>query len=370
MKKVTGSLPYGWEKKVEEDGRILFINAEKNVQSFTDPRLAFAQEEAGQSIRQKFDSSSTALSVLHGKDLTGKIALITGSNIGIGLETARSLAFHGCEIIFACRNRQTTMEAMEKLNEERRGNCKLNFIQLDLSSLRSTKNFCEEVKRQYQKIDFLILNAGIFGLPYGTTEDGLERHFQVNHLSHQFLTTQLSELLNHESRVVVLSSESHRFSNFPKHDLTKEILSPSASKFSSMMAYNNAKLCNVLFACELARKWQSRGISVFAVHPGNMISTGISRNWWFWRFLFVLVRPFTKSLQQGAATTVYCTTAPELTGLTGIYFNNCYICEPSKLSQNEDLAKELWNLSEKLIKEIFENYGDGAAGGTGMFIGN
>jgi WW domain-containing oxidoreductase len=92
-----------------------------------------------------------------------------------------------------------------------------------------------------------------------------------------------------------------------------------------------------------------------------MISTGISRNWWFWRFLFFVVRPFTKSLQQGAATTVYCATAPELTGLTGIYFNNCYICEPSKLSQKENLAKELWDISEKLIKEIFESYGDEAS---------
>lgn len=290
------------------------------------------------------------------------MALITGSNIGIGLETARSLAHHGCEIIFACRNRKTTMEAMDKLSEERRGNCKLNFIQLDLASLRSCKNFCEEVKKQYQHIDYLILNAGVFGLPYQTTEDGLEIHFQVNHLSHHYLALQLSDLLNHESRVIVLSSESHRFSNFPKHDLTREILSPPQSKFSSMMAYNNSKICNVLFACELARKWQSRGISVFAVHPGNLVSTGISRNWWFWKFLFFIVRPFTKSLQQAAATTIYCTTAPELTGLSGIYFNNCYICEPSRLSQNEGLAKELWDLSEKIVEKVLESYGDGTRG--------
>lgn len=246
------------------------------------------------------------------------------------------------------------MEAIEKLNEERRGHCKLHFIQLDLSSLRSCQNFVAEVKQQFQHINFLILNAGVFGLPYQTTVDGLEVHFQVNHLSHHFITVQLSELLSHESRVVILSSESHRFSSLPKFGLTADILSPPASKFTSMTAYNNSKLCNVLFACELARKLQPRGTSVFVLHPGNMVSTDISRNWWFWRFLFMIVRPFTKSLQQAAATSVYCATASELTGLTGIYFNNCYICEPSKLSQDVSLAKELWDVSENMIKGVLK----------------
>lgn len=86
-----------------------------------------------------------------------------------------------------------------------------------------------------------------------------------------------------------------------------------------------------------------------------MVSTSLQRNYWFYKALFFVVRPFTKSLQQAAATTIYCATAHELTGLTGIYFNNCYICEPSRLSQKEILAKELWELSEKFIKEILDS---------------
>ena len=125
MKKVSGNLPIGWEKKVESDGRILFINAEKKIQSFTDPRLAFAQEETGNSLRQKFDGSSTALSILHGKDLSGKVALITGSSSGIGLETAKSLAFHGCEIILANRSEERTKKAIEEMESERRGEVEL-----------------------------------------------------------------------------------------------------------------------------------------------------------------------------------------------------------------------------------------------------
>lgn len=267
MKRVSGSLPYGWEKKVESDGRILFINAEKNIQSFTDPRLAFAVEEAGNSLRQKYDASSTAFSILHGKDLSGKVAIITGSNVGIGLETAKSLAFNGCEIVMANRNEKATLEAIEAIEGERKA-VKLKFIKVDLSSLRSCQKFCVDVKAQYQHIDYLILNAGIFGLPYTVTDDNFEATFQICHLSHFYITQELSSLLDYTSRVVVVSSESHRFSNFPKQDLTRDLLSVKKSKYWSMMAYNNAKLCNVLFANELAKRWQSRGVSVFSLHPG------------------------------------------------------------------------------------------------------
>lgn len=178
MKKVSGDLPFGWEKKVEDDGRILFTNTEKNVQSFTDPRLAFAQEEqAVGPIRQRFDASSSAFSVLHGKDLSGKVALITGCSAGIGLETAKSLAFYGCEIIFACRNRKSAVEAIDSISNEQKG-LKLNFMLLDLASLRSCKKFCEDVKLRYKHIHYLILNAGVFALPHTLTEDSLETTFQ------------------------------------------------------------------------------------------------------------------------------------------------------------------------------------------------
>lgn len=267
MKRCTGNLPFGWEKKIEEDGRILFFNAEKNVQSFTDPRLAFAQEEADNSIRQKFDGSSTAFNVLHGKDLSGKIAVITGCNSGIGFETGKSLAFHGCEVIMANRNEQLTLDAMKLIQNERQ-EVKLRFMKVDLESLRSCKRFCETIKTQIHHVDFLILNAGVFALPFKLTEDNLEATFQICHLAHFFITQNLSDLLNHQSRVIVVSSESHRFANLPSHGLSREHLSPSSNKFWSMMAYNNAKLCNVLFAHELARRWHSKGVSVFALHPG------------------------------------------------------------------------------------------------------
>lgn len=356
MKRVSGELPLGWSKQVEESsGKIIFVEESTQRKSYSDPRLAFAVEESVHmgELRQRFDSGTKALQVLHGRDLSGKVALVTGANTGIGFETARSLALHGCDIIFACRNETAAVQAIEKITQEKElAGQRCFFLKLDLASLRSVKEFAQKVTAQYKHVDFLILNAGVFALPYTTTEDGFETTFQVSHLSHFYLTILLSELFDHTTRIVVVSSESHRFSTLSTENLLETDVCPPSNKYWSMIAYNNAKLCNVLFAKALAQRWKSRGISVFSLHPGNMVSTELSRNWWFYKILFAIVRPFTKSLQQAASTTVYCSTATELNGLTGLYFNNCYVCEPSQVSKNEHLQQSLWELSERMIERI------------------
>ncbi|KAM8715297.1 hypothetical protein ACLKA7_002363 [Drosophila subpalustris] len=358
-KRITGDLPIGWEKYYDETSkRFMFLNKDTQQRTNIDPRLAFAVEEPTLNVaqvRQRFDSCTTALQVLHGKDLHGRVALITGANCGIGFETARSLALHGCEVIFACRNLTSSAEAIKRIGQEREAAAaRCRTVSLDLSSLHSVQQFSTQIRQTVSHIDYLILNAGVFALPYTKTVDGLETTFQVSHLSHFYLTLQLESLLDHNSRIVVLSSESHRFANLPKDNLTLQNLSPPAEKYWSMMAYNNAKLCNVLFAQELAQRWKHRGISVFSVHPGNMVSTQLSRNYWFYRLAFFFVRPFTKSLQQAAATSIYCATANELTGLSGLYFNNCYFTEPSKLSKCAALQQQLWALSERIVSDVME----------------
>ncbi|XP_026469907.1 WW domain-containing oxidoreductase-like [Ctenocephalides felis] len=354
-KVVSGELPFGWVKQVDSEGKVSYFDKENNRTTYTDPRLAFAVEEKTHphDIRQRFDASTTALQVLHGRDLSNKIAIITGANCGIGYETALTQAKHGCNVIMACRNLNSGLEAIEKIRKEKpdaANRCRV--MELDLSSLENVKAFALQCLDELKKVDMLILNAGVFGLPYSTTVDGFETTFQVSHLSHMYLTLLLAPLLKKGSRVVSLSSESHRFANFPKDNLTPDLLSVPMQKYWSMMAYNNAKLCNVLFVRELSKRWwANHGISVFSVHPGNMVSTNIQRNWWLMRILFALVRPFTKSLQQAASTTVYAATALELEGVSGIYLNNCYYCETSKLGQSDTLAKELWDLSIKMIRE-------------------
>lgn len=359
-KKVAGDLPYGWERVVTPSGEIVYVNHENERTTYTDPRLAFAIEEKEHvnDFRQRFDASSTALQVLHGRDLTGKIAIITGANAGIGFETARSLAKHGCTVVFACRNLAAAEEAIDKIRAGERLNIADNCvaIHLDLSSLPSVVQFANTIKSRYHQVDMLILNAGVFGLPFTKTLDGFEMMFQVNHLSNFYLTLLLEPLLRLGSRVVIVSSESHRFSNLRLDNLDPLTLSPDTWRhYWDMTAYNNSKLCSILFGRQLAKNLQSRGVSVFSLHPGNMVSTGLSRHWWLYRLVFALVRPFTKSLQQAAATSVYCATAPELVGLTGVYFNNCCPCQEGEMAKNDELAHLLWNTSIDMIQSVLGN---------------
>ncbi|KOC70667.1 WW domain-containing oxidoreductase [Habropoda laboriosa] len=353
---VEGELPSGWEKCVSEDGQILFVDHMNRTTTYTDPRLAFATEyrELSQPVRQRFDGSSTALAVLHGRDLRGKIALVTGANTGIGFETARSLALHGCKVILACRDLEKGTEAVQKIKQEVE-NVTCEVLQIDLSSLHSVREAAEKFKQKYRTLHILILNAGVFAIPYQLTKDGYETTFQVNHLSHFYLTLLLEHPIRscHNSRVVIVSSESHRFSSLQTvEDFHQLLLSPPAYKYWSMEAYNNSKLCNILFAQELAKRWPS--VNVLSCHPGNMVSSSLARYSWTLRLLFTLVRPFTKSLQQAASTSVFCATAPELEGVTGFYFNNCYRCDPSNTALDPTLATRLWSVSQEMIINVMK----------------
>ncbi|XP_050579287.1 WW domain-containing oxidoreductase isoform X1 [Bombus affinis] len=356
-KTVAGELPPGWEKRVSEDGQVLFVDHMNHTTTYTDPRLAFATEcrESSQPIRQRFDSTSTALSVLHGRDLRGKIAIVTGANTGIGFETARSLALHGCKVILACRDLEKGAEAVRRIQSEKEG-VMCETLHLDLSSLCSVNKAADEFQQKYRTLNILILNAGVFAIPYELTQDGFETTFQVNHLSQFYFTLLLKGPLQncHNSRVVIVTSESHRFANLKKvEDFHRLTLSPPPYKYWFMESYNNSKLCNILFAQELAKRWPF--VNVFCCHPGNMVSSSLCRYSWIFRLTFALARPFAKSLQQAASTSVYCASAPELEGITGCYFSNCYRCDPSKTALNPQLAERLWFVSEKMYTSCMKN---------------
>ncbi|CAG5072902.1 Similar to WWOX: WW domain-containing oxidoreductase (Gallus gallus) [Cotesia congregata] len=147
----SSELPPGWEKCTTDNGKTLFIDHLNCTTTYTDPRLAFAVEyrDPSQSVRQRFDASSSALSVLHGKDLRNKVALITGSNTGIGFETAKTLAFHGCTVIMACRNSKKAADAIRKIKSIR-NNAACEALFMDLSSLRNVKNAVNEFKQKFR----------------------------------------------------------------------------------------------------------------------------------------------------------------------------------------------------------------------------
>ncbi|CAG7822358.1 unnamed protein product [Allacma fusca] len=354
-KVVPENLPYGWTSKEDEIGPI-FVETFSGKETRVDPRLAFAKT-AKQSLydfKQQFDASSTASQILHGIDLSCKKALITGGNCGIGFETARELVKHGCEVIIAGRNQMTCEEAISKIKKERpTGVC--SFVYLDLNSLHSVKNCANEIRLKYDNIDMLILNAGTFGAPFGLTEDNYERTFQVNHLAQFYLLLLLKPILISKptNRIIILSSESHRLAFLTRDNISKDYLSPLTSKyFTSFMAYNESKLCNILTAVEISRQWSIHGITCNAVHPGNMVGTNLTRHWWIYKILFAIVKPFTKSLQQAAATTIWGATALELKGVTGVYMNNCWLSPPSSKAEDAVLAQQLWDLSVSMIENV------------------
>ncbi|XP_069758194.1 WW domain-containing oxidoreductase isoform X9 [Narcine bancroftii] len=302
-KRVAGDLPYGWEQETDENGQVYFVDHINKRTTYLDPRLAFTVEETSENpnVRQRYDGSSAAMEILQGRDLSGKVIIVTGANSGIGFETARSLALHGAHVVLACRNGVRATEATQKILEEWH-KAKVEAMILDLSSLRSVQQFAEAFKARNLPLHVLICNAAVFGHPWQLTVDGLETTFQVNHLGHFYLVQLLQGVLRRSTpaRVVVVSSESHRFTDIKDSSgkLDFRLLSPAKKDYWAMLAYNRSKHCNILFSNELNRRLSPHGVTSNALHPGNMMYSSLHRSWWLYTLLFSLARPFTKSMIQ------------------------------------------------------------------------
>lgn len=353
---IDRSFPSNWQKRELSDGDICFYNPDTDQTSRSDPRLAYAVEMSEANAPaltnryKELGSSSTTDDVLGPLDLSGKCAIVTGANCGIGFETAKAFASRGAHVILACRNNDSANQAIQDILSIY-PTALLTYLHCDLTSLESVYTFCDQFLMLKLPLHMLILNAAVNGLPYTLTGDNLEQTFQVNHLSHFYMTLLLQKALieSAPSRVVVVSSESHRFSTINEKNITTDW---SSSNFVSFMAYNDSKLFNILFANELHRRLYKHNITVLSCHPGNMVFTNLQRYWWLLRLVYFLARPFTKGSNQGAATVVFCAVAPEFERHGGLYFNNCKECTPSSLANNELLAAMLWEHSKKLINNI------------------
>lgn len=352
-KRCAGDLPYGWEQETDSKGQIFYVDHINKRSTYFDPRQAFTVEDVVVKPK-RYDGNTSALEILQGRDLSDKVVLITGANSGIGFETAKSFALHGAHVILACRNLSRANRAVSLIQQEWH-KARVEAMMLDLASFRSVREFTDTFKAKKLPLHILVCNAGVCTQPWRLTEDGLESTFQICHLGHFLLVQCLQELLRRSApaRVVVVSSESHRFTDVQEGggQIDLALLSPPRGQYWSMLAYNRAKLCNILFSNELHRRLSPHGVTCNAVHPGNMMYTSIHRSWWLMTLLFTLARPFTKSMQQGAAGAVYCALAPELEGLGGMYFNNCFRCLPSAQAQDPAAAASLWELSERLVSE-------------------
>ncbi|XP_060902073.1 dehydrogenase/reductase SDR family member 13-like [Labrus mixtus] len=281
--------------------------------------------------------------------LHGKTAIVTGSNTGIGKETAIELAKRGARVVLACRSKQRGEAALEDIKKES-GSNQVVFMQLDLGSLKSVRSFAETFLKSESRLDLLINNAGIY--MQGRTEDGFGMMFGVNHIGHFLLTNLLLECLKASgpSRVVNLSSVAHNFGSVDFDCLNKhKALGLGTSFMQVLQVYSDSKLCNALFNHELAKRLQGTKVTCYSLHPGA-INSELARN--AGSLTHLIMKPITtfffKNTVQGAQTTLHCALQEGIEHLSGRYFSNCTVREVYAKAKDDAASKKLWELSERM----------------------
>lgn len=294
--------------------------------------------------------------------LNGKWAIVTGSNTGIGYVTVRELARKGANVIATTRSLEKGNLAQLKLMKELNGTSgigSIEYMELDLTSMKQIKKFANKVKGKGKNIDIVILNAGIMMPPFGLTDEGFELQIGVNHLGHFVLVKLLNDLIKRsKSRIVTVSSCAHEG---PYPEGIRYETFTSNSSYNPLYAYGQSKLANILFANELASRFNGTGVTSNSLHPGMIktelgryIEEQIKKSFVLTLFspIFALFNTAMMDPNSGALTQLYVATSPELAGVTGKYFHPiARASQPSSLALNKTLQKELWEVSEKLTKK-------------------
>ena len=299
-------------------------------------------------------------------DQSGRLAVVTGANSGLGLVTARELARRGAHVVLACRNLGKG-EGARRAIETRAPTASVEVAELDLASLESVRGFAERLRSEHGEIDLLINNAGVMATPHRRTADGFEMQFGTNHLGHFALTGLLIDRLEgrEDARVVTLSSGAHRIGKIAFDNLGGE------RRYFRWRAYGQSKLANLLFALELDRRLRAVGSAIksVAAHPGyaatNLQHAGPTR---LDELLMVVPnKVFAQSDEMGALPTLYAATEPGVAG--GTYVGPDGLGEqrghPTEVSTNaaardEAVARRLWEVSEEMTRVRFELAGAAA----------
>lgn len=271
--------------------------------------------------------------------MEGKVCLITGATGGIGRETALALARKGAEVVLVARSRERGEATREEIAREA-GNSGISLLLADLASQAQIRHLAEEFRRRHDRLHVLINNAGTFTWRRRLTDDGLETQFAVNHLAPFLLTNLLLELLISSSpaRIITVASESHRHGRLAWENLQGE------KGYSGLRAYGASKLANVLFTRELARRLAGTGVTANAVHPGVVATEILLGSFPPLR----LLKPFMWTPEQGAEPLVHLAADREGEEVSGRYFARHEQMQPAPLARDDEAARRLWELSEKL----------------------
>ena len=306
-----------------------------------------------------FGFETTTEEVLEGIELSGKLAVITGATSGLGLETARALASKGAKVVILGRNPEKLKNAENVLSDMNLAG-EIDTALLDLADLDNVRVAAEHLLQRYTKIDILVNNAGVMICPFGHTKQGFETHFGTNHMGHFLFTCLLVPALRAaaSARVINLASAAHRIAPVDFDDPNFE-----NRNYEKWVAYGNSKTANVLFSVALDARLKDSSVRSLAVHPG-MILTDIARHITEEEAALMqeAPEPF-KTVPQGAATSVWAATSPDLRDEGAKYLANCQIAplddsdapiggvKPYALCK--DNAERLWSLSERLLGEQF-----------------
>ena len=286
-------------------------------------------------------------------DQSGKIAIVTGANSGLGYEVTRVLAKNGAHVVMGCRNLEKAEVAFNQIITDDI-NSSLEIIRLDLSDLASVKDFVSEFSKKHQSLDILCNNAGVMMTPYQKTVDGFELQLGTNHFGHFALTGLLIDILikKENSRIVTMSSIAHTMGKMDFDNLNWE------KKYGRTKAYGRSKLANLLFAYELQRRLEAKGSKSISIasHPG-WTRTNLQRNVWFFRVMNHLL---SQKPKKGALPMLYAATSPEAEG--GAYYGPDGRMQwkgyPKRVQSNDEThnnedAKRLWEISEELTSVKF-----------------
>ena len=321
-----------------------------------------------------FGATSTTEDVLSGVNLKGKRILVTGVSAGIGVETARSLAAHGAQVVGAARDLTKAEAATAQVRKDaaaRGGSFEL--IALDLADLKSVRACADELLAKGGRFDVIIANAGVMATPFGHTADGFETQFGTNHLGHFVLVNRIASLMGTGSRLINLASSGHRFANVDLEDPNFE-----RTPYEPFVAYGRSKTANILFAVAFDQRHRARGIRAAAVHPGG-IQTELARHM-DPSHMEAMIKQINeqaaaegkgafqfKTIPQGAATSVWAGVVAPADEIGGRYCENCHASDvvPDNVTLgllNEGVrayaldrknAEALWRKSEDLVGESF-----------------
>jgi NAD(P)-dependent dehydrogenase (short-subunit alcohol dehydrogenase family) len=323
---------------------------------------------------KQFGATSTTEDVLSGANLQGKRILVTGVSAGLGVETARSLAAHGAEVVGAARDLAKAEAANAQVRKDAvAGGGNFELVALDLASLASVRACAEGLLKKGDPFDVIIANAGVMATPFGHTADGFETQFGTNHLGHFVFVNRIAPLIRAGGRLINLSSAGHRYSNVDLDDPNFE-----RTPYEPFVAYGRSKTANILFAVAFDRRHRERGVRAAAVHPGG-IQTELGRYADPSRIQAVIEQmnkqlaaegkgPFQwKTIPQGAATSVWAGVVASVDEVGGCYCENCHVgnivpddVAISAVSEgvrayalDPTAAEALWHKSEELVGESF-----------------